>query len=183
MLLLSSASATNCSINQAGRKPIKLTLMSSRSRKLSMIPFLFHMIGGRSVPWIAQVRTALRPTVTVEMLIRWSAARFSCTTSVGVRVWHKVFGAEQPTRQIRDEGTKKRLREMWRWRKVEKKDARERHQSEWVCWSGGTVAKLNTFIGLHLITSGPGRINSGLGVKDIQSEKRQCVRAKYHSSH
>lgn len=58
------------------------TLMSSRSRKLRMMPFLFQMIGGRSVPWMAHVRTALRPTVTVETLVRWSSARLSCTTSV-----------------------------------------------------------------------------------------------------
>lgn len=63
-----------------------LTLISSRSKKLSTMLFLFQMIGGRSVPWIAQVRTALRPTVTVETLIRWSSARLSCTTSVGRRV-------------------------------------------------------------------------------------------------
>lgn len=56
--------------------------MSSRSRKLSMMPFLFHMIGGRRVPWMAQVRTALRPTVTMEMLTRWSSARLNWTTSV-----------------------------------------------------------------------------------------------------
>lgn len=60
-----------------------LTLISSRSKKFSMMPFLFQMIGGRRVPWMAQVRTALRPTVTVETLIRWSSARLSCTTSVG----------------------------------------------------------------------------------------------------
>ncbi len=60
--------------------------MSSRSKKFSMMPFLFQMTGGRSVPWIAQVRTALRPTVTVETVIRWSSARLSCTTSVGTRV-------------------------------------------------------------------------------------------------
>lgn len=56
--------------------------MSSRSKKFNMIPFLFQMIGGRSVPWMAHVRTALRPTVTVETLMRWSSARLNWTTSV-----------------------------------------------------------------------------------------------------
>ena len=57
-----------------------------------MMPFLFQMIGGRSVPWMAQVRTALRPTVTVEMLICWSSVRLSWTTSVSVKVWREMIG-------------------------------------------------------------------------------------------
>lgn len=73
-------------INSVKLQHHALTLISSRSKKLSTMLFLFQMIGGRSVPWIAQVRTALRPTVTVETLIRWSSARLSCTTSVGQRV-------------------------------------------------------------------------------------------------
>lgn len=88
-------------------KKTTLTLISSRSKKLSMMPFLFQMIGGRSVPWIAQVRTALRPTVTVETLIRWSSARLSCTTSVGMRAWRKMIGVGEwewmPMTQRRDE--------------------------------------------------------------------------------
>lgn len=52
---------------------------------MSMMPFLFQMMGGRRVPWMAQVRTALRPTVTVDTLTRCSSARLSRTTSVGRR--------------------------------------------------------------------------------------------------
>lgn len=70
--------------------------MSSRSRKLRMMPFLFQMIGGRSVPWMAHVRTALRPTVTVETLIRCSSARLSCTTSVARNGGEKMSAAQLP---------------------------------------------------------------------------------------
>ena len=62
------------------------------------------MIGGRSVPWIAQVRTALRPTVT---------ARLSCTTSVGIRVRREMTGVveteQMPERQIQDGNEKKKF--------------------------------------------------------------------------
>lgn len=96
-----------------------LTLISSRSKKFSMMPFLFQMIGGRRVPWMAQVRTALRPTVTVETLIRWSSARLSCTTSVGKEGMEendKNWG-RMPTGQIRDEGNKRSIRNVTRLRK------------------------------------------------------------------
>lgn len=86
-----------------------------------MMPFLFQMIGGRSVPWIAQVRTALRPTVTVETLIRWSSARLSCTTSVRMRVKREMIGVGErewmPERQIKDDSKKKRFRKMRRCEK------------------------------------------------------------------
>ncbi len=58
-----------------------LTFISSRSRKLRMMPFLFQMMGGLRVPWMAQDSTALRPTVTVMTLRRLSSARLSWTTS------------------------------------------------------------------------------------------------------
>lgn len=87
-------------------------MISSRSKKFSTMPFLFQMIGGRSVPWIAQVRTALRPTVTVETLICWSSARLSCTTSVGIRVRREMTGVveteQMPERQIQDGNEKKK---------------------------------------------------------------------------
>lgn len=145
------------------------------------MPFLFQMIGGRSVPWIAQVRTALRPTVTVETLICWSSARLSCTTSVGIK---STKGNEWCWRKSRDaREANKRWEEKKRFRKNEemekgggKKDGRENHKLERVCWCSGTVAKLNTFLNIHLITSGPRRINSCPGVKDIQYEKRPRVR-------
>lgn len=89
-------------------------MISSRSKKFSMMPFLFQMIGGRSVPWIAQVSTALRPTVTVETLICWSSARLSCTTSVGIRVRREMTGVVEteliPERQIRDGSENKSFR-------------------------------------------------------------------------
>lgn len=87
-----------------------LTLMSSRSKKFSMMPFLFQMIGGRNVPWIAQVRTALRPTVTVETLICWSSARLSCTTSVRMRVWtseRQITCRRQTNEKMEEEGEKR----------------------------------------------------------------------------
>ena len=55
--------------------------MSSRSRKLRVMPFLFQMIGGRSVPWMAHDSTVLRPTVTVVTLTLWSSAKLSWMTS------------------------------------------------------------------------------------------------------
>lgn len=94
-------------------KETALTLISSKSKKLSMMPFLFQMTGGRSVPWIAQVRTALRPTVTVETLICWSSARLSCTTSVRMRAWWETIGVRETERtterQIREDSKKKDL--------------------------------------------------------------------------
>lgn len=83
-----------------------------------------------------------------------------------------------------------------------KKSGRKNEKSEGVCWCGGTVAKPNTFLSIHVITAGPARINSCLWVKEIQREVRKkrektgreggrerdttCRRtqpAKYHSSH
>lgn len=95
--------------------------MSSRSRKLRMMPFLFQMIGGRRVPWMAQVRTALRPTVTVETLTRCSSARLSCTTSVGrrtsrgkiVKERERELSGGMKIRQVRDEGNKREGEKIW----------------------------------------------------------------------
>lgn len=55
--------------------------MSSKSRKLRMMPLRFQMMGGRSAPWMLQVRTALRPTVMVVTLTLCSSGRLSWTTS------------------------------------------------------------------------------------------------------
>lgn len=134
-----------------------------------MMPFLFQMIGGRSVPWMAQVRTALRPTVTVEMLICWSSARLSWTTSVRMRARRREIGEE------REWMIKRQWQEERDWGEMEK-ERENRKSGLCVCWSGGTVAKLHTFLRIHLITSGARRINSCPGVKDTQHEKRPRVR-------
>lgn len=61
-----------------------LTLISSRSRKLRMMPLRFQMMGGRSAPRMPHVRMVLRPTVMVVTLIFWSSGRLSRTTSAKV---------------------------------------------------------------------------------------------------
>lgn len=63
-------------------KWVALTLMSSRFRKFRYWLFLFHKIGGLLSPVMAQVKTALWPTVTVVMLTFWSSGRLSRYTSV-----------------------------------------------------------------------------------------------------
>lgn len=155
-----------------------------------MMPFLFQIIGGRSVPWMAHVRTALRPTVTVETLTRCSSARLSCTTSVGRRKSEWKIVREEREIRWRDENETRATTEKGN---EKKKSGRKNEESE---GCGGTVAKPNSFLGIHLITAGPARINSCLGVKEIQHEARKkgkhrerettCRRtqsAKYHSSH
>lgn len=78
-----------------------------------MMPFLFQMIGGRSVPWMAHVRTALRPTVTVETLIRWSSARLSCTTSVMENGGKTMSAVAATARGYEATGAKKKKKKGW----------------------------------------------------------------------
>lgn len=63
-----------------------LTLMSSKSRLFRTMLFLFHMIGGLSVPTMAQLRTALCPTVAAVMLTLWSSGRLNWITSAMMKV-------------------------------------------------------------------------------------------------
>lgn len=62
-----------------------LTLMSSRFKEFRYWWFLFHSIGGLHSPVMAQVSTALWPTVTVLTLTFWSSGSVSRCTSVGER--------------------------------------------------------------------------------------------------
>lgn len=61
--------------------PWSLTLMSSKSKLFRMMLFRFQMIGGLKVPWMAQLSTALWPTVAAVTLSFWSSGRLSWMTS------------------------------------------------------------------------------------------------------
>ena len=94
--------------------------MSSRSRKLRVMPFLFQMIGGRSVPWMAHDSTVLRPTVTVVTLTLWSSAKLSWMTS----------GEEERRRERERKGGDERRRDREKKRGGEEERGENRRRGE-----------------------------------------------------